>query len=392
MTHFPYFLNTKMKNVQNKIVNFNYLESITYLVIWLVIFSFPFFQHRNINTVDWKNVSLDWVKMASFCIIFVLNGFILVPKLLFRKKYFPYVGITLLALLLIVGLSISLQIYLTPTEPISMPKMELGPGMPPMELGSKMPAPMGYRVPEPAEQKSVFMTFTDNLIIAFLVVAAGTTIKLLSQWLNEEGRRKDVEKEQLKTEIALLRHQVSPHFFMNTLNNIHALIDINTETAKDAVIRLSTLMRYLLYDTAQGQTSLKKEMEFIESYITLMQLRYSKKVKISLDIPQQIPDIKIPPMLFISFVENAFKHGVSYQADSFVEFKLEIANNQLKCFIKNSKHKNKEKFDKSYSGIGLSNIRKSLELLFNKNYSLNIQESDKEFEVQLTIPVYETAG
>ncbi|MFT3753540.1 MAG: histidine kinase [Paludibacter sp.] len=379
-----------MKNVQNKIVNFNYLESITYLVIWLVIFSVPFFQHRNLNTVDWQNVTMDWIKMTSFCIIFILNGYILVPKLLFRKKYFPYIGITLLTLLLIVGLSISLQLYLTPAEPISMPKMELGPGMPPMELGSKMPAPMGYRAPEPTEQKSIFMTFTDNLIIAFLVVAAGTTIKLLSQWLNEEGRRKDVEKEQLKTEIALLRHQVSPHFFMNTLNNIHALIDINTETAKDAVIRLSTLMRYLLYDTAQGHTSLKKEMEFIESYITLMQLRYSKKVKISLDIPKQIPDIKIPPMLFISFVENAFKHGVSYQVDSFVEFKLEIADYQLNCFIKNSKHKNKEKFDKSYSGIGLANIRKSLELLFNKNYSLNIQETDKEFEVQLSIPIYDS--
>jgi len=378
-----------MKYIQNKTVNFNYLESIIYLVIWLVIFSVPFFQHRNLNTVDWEKVGMEWIRMSSFCIIFVLNGFVLVPKLLFRKKYLPYVGVTLLSLFLVVGLSIALQVYLTPPEPISMPKMELGPGMPPMELGSKMPAPMGYRAPEPTEQKSIFMIFTDNLIIAFLVVAAGTTIKLLSQWLNEEGRRKDVEKEQLKTEIALLRHQVSPHFFMNTLNNIHALIDINTETAKDAVIRLSTLMRYLLYDTAQGQTSLKKEMEFIESYITLMQLRYSKKVKISVDIPKNIPDIQIPPMLFISFVENAFKHGVSYQAESFVDFKLEIADYQLNCFIKNSKHKNKEKFDKSYSGIGLTNIKKSLELLFNKNYSLNIHENDNEFEVQLTIPVYE---
>jgi LytS/YehU family sensor histidine kinase len=247
---------------------------------------------------------------------------------------------------------------------------------------------MGYRAPEQAEPKSIFMVFTDNLIIAFLVVAAGTTIKLLSQWLNEEGRRKDVEKEQLKTELALLRHQVSPHFFMNTLNNIHALIDINTENAKDAVIRLSTLMRYLLYDTAQGQTSLKKEMEFIESYIALMQLRFSKKVKITLDIPQNLPEIQIPPMLFISFVENAFKHGVSYQTDSFVLFRLDITDNQLNCVIRNSKHKNKEKFDKSYSGIGLTNIKKSLELLFNKNYSLDISDTDKEFEVKLTIPVF----
>ena len=379
-----------MKYVQHRSISIKYLESIIYLVVWLAIFSIPFFQHRNVNTIDWSRVSLEWIRMISFCLIFILNGYLFVPRLLFQKKYLPYIGITILALLLIVGFSIWLQQLLTPPEPLSMPKMELGPGMPPMELGSKMPAPMGYRAPTPSEQKSIYMIFADNLIIAFLIVAAGTTIKLLSQWLNEEDRRKDVEKEQLKTELALLRHQVSPHFFMNTLNNIHALIDINTETAKDAVIRLSTLMRYLLYDTAQGQTSLKKEVEFIESYITLMKLRFSKKVKISLDVPKDIPDIQIPPMLFISFLENAFKHGVSYQTESFVMFKLEIIDSQLNFAIKNSKHKNKEMFDKSYSGIGLTNIRKSLELLFNKNYSLNINENDKEFEVQLTIPIYDS--
>jgi len=378
-----------MQYIQRKTFNIKHLESIIYLVIWFAIFSVAFFQHRQVNTVDWKSVSLEWIKMASFCIIFILNAYIFVPKLLFQKKYLTYIGITLLALLIIIGLSITLQFYFTPSEPISMPPMDLGPGMPPMELGSKMPAPMGYRAPTPTEQKSIYMIFAENMIIALLVVAAGTTIKLLSQWLNEEGRRKDVEKEQLKTELALLRHQVSPHFFMNTLNNIHALIDINTETAKDAVIRLSTLMRYLLYDTAQGQTSLKKEVEFIESYITLMQLRFSKKVKISLDIPKDIPEIQIPPMLFISFVENAFKHGVSYQTESYVQFKLEFDEKQLNCSVKNSKHKNKEKFDKSYSGIGLTNIKKSLELLFAKDYTLNINENEKEFEVQLKIPIYE---
>jgi len=380
-----------MKYTQNKSFSLKHIESIIYIVIWFGVFSVPFFQNRSGNHIEWKNVGIEWVKITSFCIIFILNGLVFVPKLLFQKKYLPYLAISLLTILVVVGLSISIQFYITPPEPISMPKMELGPGMPPMELGDKMPAPMGYRAPTPTEQKSIFMIFTENLIIALLLVAAGTTIKLLSQWLNEENRRKDIEKEQLKTELALLRHQVSPHFFMNTLNNIHALIDINTETAKDAVIRLSTLMRYLLYDTAQGQTSLKKEVEFIESYITLMKLRFSKKVKISLVVPEVIPDIQIPPMLFISFLENAFKHGVSYQTDSFVVFNLDITEKQINFMIKNSKHKNKEKFDKSYSGIGLTNIRKSLELLFNKRYSLNILEDDKEFEVQLTIPIFETS-
>lgn len=267
--------------------------------------------------------------------------------------------------------------------------MNLGPGMPPMELGSNMQLPTGFKAPSLPAQKSIFMIYADNWVVSVLIVAAGTTLKMMSQWLIEEGRRKDVESLQLKTELAFLRHQVSPHFFMNTLNNIHALIDINTEIAKDAVIRLSTLMRYLIYDTAKGYTSLNKEVEFIESYITLMKLRFSDKVQISVDMPKNMPDIQIPPMLFISFIENAFKHGVSYQSDSFVHFKLEIMVNYIKCSIRNSKHQTKEKPNKKYSGIGLTNIKKSLELLYNKDYTLTINDLDKEFEVILIIPVYE---
>ena len=385
----PSFFKSKMKYSQAKSSNLKAIEIAVLAMIWLGIFSIPFFQNRQYGLVDWSQVFIEWIRMFSFFVIFVFNAFYLVPKLLFQKKYIPYIGYALLAIFVVIGISIIIQFFLIPVEPLAMPPMNLGPGMPPMELGSKMPAPMGFRTPHIEGQKSILMIFTDNLIISILVVGAGTTLKMMSQWLNEENRRMDVEKEQLKTELALLRHQVSPHFFMNTLNNIHAMIDINVDSAKDAIIRLSTLMRYLLYDTAQGQTSLKKEVEFIESYITLMQLRFSKKVVITVELPERIPDIQIPPMLFISFLENAFKHGVSYQAESFVSFKLGFIDNQLNCAIRNSKHSSKESHDKSYSGIGLTNIRKSLALLFKNDYTLTIKENDKEFEVQLKIPVYE---
>lgn len=378
-----------MKSIDNKSLNLKKIELIVYFVIWLAIFTGPYFQNRQFEIVNWGKVFTEWIRLSAFLVIFVLNAFVLVPKLLFQKKYVAYIVFSVLSILILISISVSLQLLLRNFQPLSMPPMNFGPGMPPMELGSKMPPPMGYRPPTIPIQKSVFMIIIDNLILSVLIVIAGTTIKMMSKWLKEEGRRMDVEKEQLKTELALLRHQVSPHFFMNTLNNIHALVDINTETAKDAIIRLSTLMRYLLYETTHGQTSLKKEVEFIESYITLMQLRFSTKVKISVEVPENIPDIQIPPMLFISFLENAFKHGVSYQADSFVNFKLELSEYQLYCSIKNSKHKNRESRETAYSGIGLSNIRKSLSLLFDKNYTLNIIENATEFEVQLTIPVYD---
>lgn len=377
-----------MKSFENKSPNFRIIESLVFTVVWVGIFSLPFFMNREFGVVDWNRVSGEWIRITTFLILFMLNVYLFVPQFLFQKKYLYYISFTILGILAITGIGILLRIYLAPAEPLAMPPMDLGPGMPPMELHPDM-QPIGFRAPILPEQKSIFMIFADNMIIAFLVVGISTSIKMVSKWLNEEGRRKDVEKEQLKTELALLRHQVSPHFFMNTLNNIHALVDINTETAKDAIIRLSTLMRYLLYDTTHGHTSLKKEIEFIESYISLMKLRFSEKVSITVEVPQQIPDIQIPPMLYISFIENAFKHGVSYQHESFVSFKMEVKEKQLFCQVKNSKHKNKEAADKNYSGIGMTNIKKSLELLFDKNYTLDIKEDTTSFEINLTIPIYD---
>jgi len=174
---------------------------------------------------------------------------------------------------------------------------------------------------------------------------------------------------------------------MNTLNNIHALIDINTENAKDAVVRLSTLMRYLLYDSAQGQIELKKEIEFLSSFISLMQLRFWDDIEIKVVIPEQIPNVQIPPMLFISLLENAFKHGVSYQSKSYIYFEIEFLEKSLHCTIKNSKHTKTEDQNGDYSGIGLDNIKKSLQLLYNQDYRFAISDRDDEFEVNLTIPL-----
>ena len=375
--------------MRDKILNIRIIELVVFVVIWMAIFSVPFFNQRISNEVDWGKVLGEWIMMLSYLVIFLLNTLFFVPKFLFQKKYRSYLIFTLLAIVTVVGATVFVRFLLTPPRPLEMPPMDFGPGMPPMELGPGMPPPMGYKPVVTLPPKSIYMVFIDNLILSLLVVGVGTAIKMVAQWLNEENRRKDLEKEQLKTELALLRHQVSPHFFMNTLNNIHALIDINAEDAKNTIIQLSTMMRYLLYDTAHGKTTLKKEIAFIESYITLMKLRFPENVVVTLSLPKKILDIEIPPMLFISFLENAFKHGVSYKAESFVFFKLEQTKSQLISNIKNSKHSNLGVSEASYSGIGLTNIKKSLKLLYGNDYTLNIVENEKEFEVQLTIPVYD---
>jgi LytS/YehU family sensor histidine kinase len=174
---------------------------------------------------------------------------------------------------------------------------------------------------------------------------------------------------------------------MNTLNNIHSLVEMDSAKAQDAIERLSTLMRYLLYDSAQSSIELKKEIEFINSFISLMQLRHSDEVEVKVVIPEQIPTTRIPPMLFISLLENAFKHGVNYPLKSYIYFELRMNETSLNCVIINSKHKISAKSQGEYSGIGLENIQKSLKLLYEDNYRLDIQDKENEFEVNLTIPL-----
>jgi len=372
-----------------KISNYNIIEFCSITIIWIAIYSIPYFQNRTIGIIVWESVFEDWIKITAFLLIFLFNTYFFVPKILFVKRYFQYFGIILVVSFSIICSLIWIQTKFTSRNPVEMPPMEIGPGLPPMELGSTMPLPKGYRPNQKSIQTSVNKIFFDYLIIAFLVLGAGTTQKTIIRWINEENRRKDIEKEQLKTELALLRHQINPHFLMNTLNNIHALMDIDVEKAKESVIRLSTLMRYLLYDSSQGKTSITKELQFIESYIDLMRLRYSEKVRIDFQIPENIPEVLIPSLLFVSFIENAFKHGVSYRKQSFVQFKMDVQNDKINCTIRNSKHPNNTIEKTKYSGIGMENVRRSLELLYKKDYTLLIKDEENEYEINLTIPLYE---
>ena len=346
-------------------LNSRKIESLVYVLIWVLIFSVPYFNERDLQHINWGLVRSNWNHLFGFLIIFLVNVYVLVPKLLLKKRYPYYVAGTVILLFLVVPLSILIQ--------------SGGPFQ-----GSPEGLRPDIRMPE---HKPLFMALVDNIIISILIIGAGTATKLVSKWLSEEKLRKDAEKEQLKTNLALLRHQVSPHFFMNTLNNIHSLIEIDTEKAQDAVARLSTLMRYLLYDSAQNKIELKKEIEFINSFISLMQLRHSDEVEVTVVIPEQVPDTKIPPMLFISLLENAFKHGVSYPQKSYIYFELQFSSTFLTCIIKNSKHKTPANFQGKYSGIGLDNIKESLKLLYEDNFQLNIQDKESEFEVDLKIPI-----
>lgn len=341
-----------------------------YAIIWVLVLISPYLRYmQDISANGWNRMIGDWTNLGLLLLLFLINLFVLVPKILFNDKRSQY--FVIVAVMIFAGAVISLIIH--PLGPPQHPGM----GIPPPDIQSVRPLNL----------QSLLGTILNNLIAALLIIGSSTALELEYKWRNEQKLRKDEEKEHLKTNLALLRHQVSPHFLMNTLNNIHTLVEIDPAKAQDAIERLSTLMRYLLYDSAQSTIELKKEIEFIYSFIALMQLRHSEEVEVKVVVPDQIPTTRIPPMLFISLLENAFKHGVSYPLKSYIYFELRMNETSLNCVIKNSKHKGPTKSQGEYSGIGLENIQKSLKMLYDQNYHLEILDKGNEFEVNLTIPL-----
>ena len=171
---------------------------------------------------------------------------------------------------------------------------------------------------------------------------------------------------------------------MNTLNNIHALVDIDPEKAKDTIVELSKMMRFVLYEGDKKGVSISREFDFIRHYITLMQLRYTEKVDMKVSLPTAVPDKEVPPLMLITFIENAFKHGISYQKDSFVHITAEVRDNRLHFECSNSKC---ERPNQEKGGVGLANVKKRLNLIYGENYLLNIKDEATTYHITLEIPL-----
>ncbi|WP_455584418.1 sensor histidine kinase [Bacteroides sp.] len=365
-------------------------EQIIYLVIWLIVFLVPVVGHYYTaigtgSAFNWSAIRVTWLIMLPFLLLFVANNYFLAPCLLFRKKYRAYVLFTLGAIVLLFGVCPYLvhpsdpfrqreRLLMERKMPQGHPMMQHHMQEQPRRWGDSVTPPRPFPLPGP--------TFV-CMAMAILLVGFNIAIKLMFKSLRDEHTLKELEHERLQSELEYLKYQINPHFFMNTLNNIHALVDIDSTKAKKALVELSKLMRYVLYETSNKTILLSREIQFLNNYIELMKLRYTDKVDIQVVFPEEVPEVQIPPLLFISFIENAFKHGVSYQKDSFIHVLTELDRDKILFRCSNS---NRQKEGEAHHGIGLDNIRKRLRLLFGNDYTLSIDETDDCFNVLLIIP------
>lgn len=364
------------------------LENFIYLVIWVVVLVMPLWdinQLENTSEVDWKSAFHAWKMICPLLILFLVNNYILLPFLLIRKKSWLYLLFTICA----VGLTIIVSIRNMNGQ--EMHGRDMHGNRPPWEnrdreqVRGERPPMIPERMQRPDPGGSRLPPFiAPHFLIAILIIGVNMAIKFLFKSIRDDHRMKSLEKQTSEVELAYLKHQINPHFFMNTLNNIHALIDIDKGKAQKTVLELSKIMRYVLYDASLPSVPLHKEIHFLSNYIELMKIRYTEQVDIRISLPGEIPNTQIPPLLFISFLENAFKHGISYKNESFIHLSMEIKDQELHCLIVNSHFNAKGTGD---TGIGLENTRRRLRLLYDTNYTLHIENKDDQYRVLMIIPI-----
>ncbi len=210
------------------------------------------------------------------------------------------------------------------------------------------------------------------------------SLRVFENWKKREKQLKESEREQLKSELSFLKVQINPHFLFNTLNSIYSLSVIKSDKTPDVVLKLADLMRYMIYTSSQKYVDLEAEIEYIKSYVDLQKLRLFDTVKILFDIKNSDDAHKIEPMLLIPFVENAFKYGISYTENCEIKISIQIKNNKLSLITENTVFNKKAEIENE-SGIGLTNVKRRLKLLYPDKHILKISEKDNQYKINLII-------
>ena len=379
-------------------------EHTIYSAIWAMLYASPvinIYTRMAGNpriTFSWNEILHAWEYTSTWLVMFAIHNFLLLPLLLRKRKTGTYLCLSFLILL--TGMFIT---YLNRPMHKNRYKTRMEAEWEADSLAYERVAAVRlgdgrYCSPQnPMRRKPLDFQPIDPLpmlgpgeLVAFfgglLLMGMNLGVKLYFMSQRDRERQKIIDQRNLEQQMEYLKYQVNPHFFMNTLNNIHALVDIDPERAKTTIVELSKMMRHILYEGSKKLIPLTREVEFLNLYVQLMRLRYTRKVHINVDVPPQLPELKLPPLMLIIFVENAFKHGISYREESFIDIKLRVENKRLLFSCCNSKPTQVQRTNEK-GGMGLQNVRQRLELLYDDDYTLDISDGEKTYEVKLDIPM-----
>lgn len=332
----------------------------------LLFFILPIFvfSRNNERAIYWMYTY--YYQLAFMVVAFYVNYLVIVPRFFFsKKKVYFFVILFLFAIFL---LSTSQYLYNV---------IQLDSLRPENNIPNQNARP-DYRF-------GLHPKLLDNFFLMIIVLGFSSGMAINQRLRRNETTQNEIEKARVDSELAFLKNQISPHFFFNALNTIYGLIAIDADKAQKAVEKLSGLMRYLIYDSNIETIGLQKEFDFTLKYVELMQLRISSKIKLDVNISRADVEGNIPPLLFIPFVENAFKHGISYRDHSFISIRLEAKNDEVVFDCRNSIPAQNGQRDRK-GGVGIANIQKRLKLIYGNSFSLIINQDNKEYHVKLNVP------
>ncbi len=300
-------------------------------------------------------LSNELINLFFYGLIVYFNLFYLIPNYLTKKRFLTYCGLLILATLIITPLKV-LAFYFKFS---------------------------GY----PQAQANLLENMNWYFLVTFFIAGSSTIFKIITDWVRHLREKQELQTQTMQSELRFLKSQINPHFLFNTLNNLYALTLKKSDKAPEIVIKLSEMMRYMLYECNEKQVLLGKEVHYIRNYLDLERLRQGKNVNINFEVEGEIQDQKIAPLMFIPFLENSFKHGLSNQISTgFVNIKLQVQGNDIHFFIENSKPDTPPRQDSRRSGgIGLVNIHRRLNLLYPKQYELDIEDSPRAYAVSLKL-------
>lgn len=335
---------------------------ILHVAVWLMLFLSPLmFSHE--QTISLVRVAAFSIFPLCMMTVFYTNYLWLVPRYYIAHEERFY---WIFNMIMILVLAVLMQLWMHLLHPLFPDD--------------------GRPHPEPSFLKQLLFV-ARNIFNLSVVLFIATSMEISSRWHQMEDERIEMEAARKEAELANLRSQINPHFLLNTLNNIYALTAFDTEKAQKAIMELSKMLRHMLYDNQQNMVNLKEEIQFISNYVNLMKLRLPQNVEVRFHSNYPEPcNIQVAPLIFISLVENAFKHGVSPTEKSFIDISISAEKDLLTCEIKNSNYP-KTQQDRSGHGIGLQQVERRLNLSYPQRHTWKkgITDNGKQYYSKIEI-------
>jgi two-component system, LytTR family, sensor kinase len=327
-----------------------------HLPLWIIFGSVWYFLRYQDYSTPEKAITVTAIKIFDLALLIYISNYILVPKLLYRKRYVLFV-----------------LIFISMIAVSSIFKMQI--------LG---------RVSHNQElinwTKNFKTRLYDNIIPHFFLVIAGVAMKLISDYFRMQKRLIEIAKEKAETELNFLKSQINPHFLFNSLNSVYFLIDKDNVEARRALLKFSDMLRYQLYEIKGEKIAIEKEIGYLKDYIGLQQLR-NDNCLVQFNVEEGMNSFFIEPLLLIPFVENSFKHLSHFANGKKNEIQIDLSkkNDEMKFKIRNNTEGKQVHEFSNDGGIGLNNVKRRLELLYPQKHELNISEAEGWFDVQLKI-------